>query len=229
MKSFTKIAIVGLLVVATVSAYAQGFGGGQGQGRRMGMGRMGGNTSTFALLSREDVQEDLALTADQKTAVKDAQDSQMDKMRAQFEEMRNSGTRPDPTSMRETFAKMTKEADAEVAKILKPDQVKRLREISIQLDGNKAALKEDVQKDLTVTAAQKTQLKKLQDGAQEANNSVMEKARNREIQWTEIQDIMKKNDKVLNDEIGKVLTADQKKKLADMGGKKFVEKEAEKG
>ena len=227
MKSITKLAVVGLLAIAAIAAHAQGFGGG-GQGRRGGFGRMGGN-SNFTLLAREDVQEDLALTSDQKSAYKDAQDNQQEKMKAQFEEMRNSGTRPDPTTMRETFAKMMKEADAEVAKILKPDQLKRLREISIQLDGNKAALKEDVQKDLAITDAQKAQLKKLQDSAQEANNSVMEKARNREIQWTEVQDIMKKNDKALNDEIAKVLTATQKTKLTDLGGKKFVEKEEEKG
>ncbi len=228
MKSITKLAVVGLLAIAAIAAHAQGFGGG-GQGRRGGFGRMGGMNSNFILLGREDVQEDLALTSDQKSAYKDAQDNQQEKMRAQFEEMRNSGTRPDPTTMRDTFAKMMKEADGEVAKILKPEQVKRLKEISIQLDGNKAALKEDIQKDLTITDAQKAQLKKLQDAAQAANTSVMEKARNREIQWTEVQDITKKNDKALNDEIGKVLTAAQKTKLTEMSGKKFVEKEEEKG
>jgi len=228
MKSITKLAVVGLLAIAAIAAHAQGFGGG-GQGRRGGMARMGGMNSNFILLGREDVQEDLALTSDQKSAYKDAQDNQQEKMRAQFEEMRNSGTRPDPTAMRETFTKMMKEADAEVAKILKPEQLKRLKEISIQLDGNKSALKEDIQKDLAITDAQKAQLKKLQDAAQAANTSVMEKARNREIQWTEVQDITKKNDKALNDEIGKVLTAAQKTKLTEMSGKKFVEKEEEKG
>ena len=137
MKSITKLAVVGLLAIAAIAAHAQGFGG--GQGRRGGMGRMGGMNTNFILLGREDVQEDIALTSDQKSAYKDAQDNQQEKMRAQFEEMRNSGTRPDPTTMRDTFAKMMKEADAEVAKILKPEQLKRLKEISIQLDGNKVA------------------------------------------------------------------------------------------
>jgi Spy/CpxP family protein refolding chaperone len=150
-------------------------------------------------------------------------------MRASFEEMRASGTRPDPTTMRETMTKMMKEVDAEVNKVLKPEQQTRLKEISIQLDGNKAVMKPEIQKDLAITDAQKAKLKTLQEGSQAASQSVMEKARNREIQWTEVQDIMKKNDKILNDEIGKVLTPAQKTKLTEMGGKKFVEKLEEKG
>jgi len=229
MKSIVKLSIIGMLVMAAITASAQGFGGG-GQGRGgMRMFGMGGGTSTAMLLQREDVQEDLALTSEQKSSLKDIQQNQTDKMRASFEEMRASGTRPDPTTMRETMTKMMKEVDAEVNKVLKPEQQTRLKEISIQLDGNKAVMKPEIQKDLAITDAQKAKLKTLQEGSQAASQSVMEKARNREIQWTEVQDIMKKNDKILNDEIGKVLTPAQKTKLTEMGGKKFVEKLEEKG
>jgi hypothetical protein len=42
----------------------------------------------------------------------------------------------------------------------------------------------------------------------------------------EFQEKNKKNDDILNTEIGKVLTDAQKAKLSEMGGKKFVRKDS---
>ncbi|MFX5574590.1 hypothetical protein ABTD77_19315, partial [Acinetobacter baumannii] len=56
---------------------------------------------------------------------------------------------------------------------------------------------------------------------QEASTKIMEKMRSGEIDRDQIQEIMTKNQKAMDTELGKILTDDQKKKLSDMGGKPF--------
>jgi Spy/CpxP family protein refolding chaperone len=193
---------------------------------RMGRG-MGGAQPAAMILARKDVKADLGVTDEQTRQIEDAQKASQEKMMSVFQELRAAGGPPDREAMQAAFQKLQKESDAEIAKILKPEQQTRLKEITIQLAGNQAITREDVQKALEITADQKAKIKALQDKSREANQSVMEKMRNGEIQRDEIQAIMTKNGKVMNDELGKLLTEAQKKKLTEMGGKKFEQKDEE--
>lgn len=227
MKNILKFAALAALSVTMVSAMAQGFpgGGGGGGGRqgRGGMRMMGGANSSF-LLMRIDVRDDLALTDEQKDKLKDLQDSFQKKMMENFQAMRNNGGGGNRDEMRATMEKMGKEADAEVAKILTPEQGKRLNEIKLQVGGGRALMQEDVAKELGLTAEQKAKMKSLTEQADAANRSVFEKARNGEISREQIQETMEKNSKALDTEFDKLLTASQKTKLAEMKGKPFEEK-----
>lgn len=221
-----KLIGIGAVLLSAATVMAQGFPGMPGGGGQRGMMRMmgGANMPPYMLLQRDDVQEDLKLTDDQKSKLRDFQGNMQQKMQEQMASVMASGQRPNQQEMRAMFERMNKEASDEVAKILTADQSKRLNEISIQLAGNQAVMRDDVKKELKLTAEQETKIRELQGKAREANQALMRQARDGNIAWEEVGKRRENNDKILNEEIGKILTAAQREQLAKMGGAKFVEK-----
>jgi hypothetical protein len=221
-----KKILIGIAVLAlAVFSQAQ-----RGQGMGMMMGQGGGNP--LMLLAREDVQEDLALTSEQKEKLleftgqeamrnrfmKFMQDSGMS-----FEDMRSEEGRKKLAPMME---KMQADMKKEIEAVMTPAQVKRLGEINVQFNGNRSVMQKDIAKALAITEAQQTKIDALNKGVGEARRALMEKMRNQELSMEEFQEKNKKNDDILNTEIGKVLTDAQKAKLSEMGGKKFVRKDS---
>jgi len=221
MKTLTKIITLTALVAGSAISMAQG-GGGQGRGFG-GMMRMGQDSTGIMLLQRQDVQKDLAITADQKTKLEAYQQAQQDAMRARMEEMRNGGGGGfDPEAMRAAFTKMQEENKAKVSAILTKEQMARLREINIQMMGARAAMVPEFAKELGITDEQKASIEKIQETANQANQALMEKMRSGEIDREEIRPRMEKNNTALTTEVEKVLTDAQKAKLKAMGGKTFA-------
>jgi hypothetical protein len=221
-----KKLLIGIAVLAlAIFSQAQ-----RGQGMGMMMGQGGGNP--LMLLAREDVQEDLALTSEQKEKLleftgqeamrnrfmKFMQDSGMS-----FEDMRSEEGRKKLAPMME---KMQADMKKEIEAVMTPAQVKRLGEINVQFNGNRSVMQKDIAKALAITEAQQTKIDALNKGVGEARRALMEKMRNQELSMEEFQEKNKKNDDILNTEIGKVLTDAQKAKLSEMGGKKFVRKDS---
>lgn len=229
----TKLVAAIAVVACAAFAAAQGGGGG-GQGRGGGFGQRGfggGNDQTgLQLLGRADVQRDVAVTAEQK-----------DKITALQQEMRGGGFGAggggnrggggggggvgggggqgnfDQAAMREAMAKRNAEILDKLGKILDANQMKRLKEIRIQLAKNGAITHADVAKDLGITEAQKTKIADLQQKQREANMSLRQEGLGRE----EMMAAMQKNNEALNTEFGKLLTPEQAAKLKEMGGKEF--------
>lgn len=185
--------------------------------RQGGFGRMMGGGG-LQLLQRKDVQKDLALTEKQIADLTALQEKMMGEMRDMFQ---NGGGGGDREAMmkkvQEMMAAATKSADA----ILTPEQSKRLKEINVQMQGNRIITDPDTQTKLKMTDDQKTKVKDLMAKQQEANQGLFEKMRNGEMQREELQAAMAKNNETLNTEFGKILTDDQKKMLVEMAGKKF--------
>ncbi|CAN1528353.1 hypothetical protein MCEMSE15_01308 [Fimbriimonadaceae bacterium] len=232
MKNLLKIMVVAAAIASLAIASAQPGGGGQGRGQgrggMMGMMRGGGQGGALALLGREDVKDDLGITSEQNSQLKAIQDGIRDKMMAKMQEAGitfGGGQRPDMAEMQKVMAPVMKEIETEMEKVLKPEQKKRLDEIDVQLSGNRIAQREKYQKLLELTPDQIAKVKKLGETAQQANQAVMEKARNQEIEWTEVRTINEKNSKALDAEIGKVLTQAQKDKIKEWSGKPFVAKD----
>lgn len=209
-----------LLVIAVVAALAT-VSFAQGGGMRMMM-RGGGNL--LQLARREDVAKELNLTSDQKTKLDDLQQSMREEMRAQFQSSGGNagGGQPDQAAMQKVFQDMQEKQKTAMAGILSVDQMTRLKELSIQRQGNNAIMDPDIQTALGLSADQKSKIKDLQDKQMEAMQAVMEKVRNQEIDPSEARTTFQKNNDVMKTELGKLLTADQAKKLADMGGKPFT-------
>jgi len=184
------------------------------QGMRM-MGNPAANPPM--LLTRDDVRTDLQITDDQKSKLYDLGQSVMSRFteagRARYD---------DASARTKAFENIGKKITEEVNAILTPGQQTRLKEIAIQLGGFGAASLPDIQKELSITPEQKTKITDLTARQQQATASAYEKLRNGEIQFADVQETTKKNQKILNEEIGKILTQPQKDKLKALGGKTFV-------
>ncbi len=212
-----------LLVIAALAALASlSFG----QGRMFMMGGRGGG-SGLQLAMRDDVAKELGLTAEQKTKLQDAADARREEMRAQFRgggpggPGGGDGNGPDRAEMEKMMKEMRDKENKILGDILSADQIKRLKELRIQRSGNNAIMDPEVQSALKMTDAQKKQVSDLQEKQMEAGRTLFEKMQNQEIDRDEMRSTMEKNGKIMSDELAKILTADQKKQLADMGGKPF--------
>ena len=202
---FLKKLLVIVAVTALVGSAMAQPGGGGGRGQRGG-GRGGNMNTPVGLLNRADVQKDLAITDDQKAKMQDARQAAGD----------------DQQAMRAAMTKVTEEISKEQLAVLTDDQKKRLTEIFIQVRGTQSILNADVQKAIELTDDQKTKIADLQKRQQQANQEIRAKQQDQTIDQQEAQAQMQKNNKVLAEELEKVLTDAQKAKLKDMGGKPFV-------
>lgn len=220
MNTLTKLVALAAVAVLATSAFAQrGQGGGQGRGGGFGGQRGGfGQAGNMQLLQRADVKADLGITSEQTAKIEALQAAQREEMRALFQ---GGGGGGDREAMMAAFAKLTEATDKKLSEILTPTQTKRLLEINVQLSGNRALLLPAVQKALVLTEGQLAQVKALQAKQQEAMQSIMERMRNGEIERDQIGELRAKNDKILGEELAKILTADQATKLKAMAGKPF--------
>lgn len=221
---FRKLTLTLGVAVATLAliagSYAQGGGGARGQGRAFGGGMMGaGGQSLSQLLSRSDVQADLQVTAEQKKKIDEANQKAREEMQGRMEEMRGGGG--DPQAMREAMEKFRKDQDTKVLAVLTSEQQKRLKEISIQLRGNRALLDAEVQKELGLSPEQKQKIKRLQDQQAEQMQNMMEEMRGGGGDREGMREKMQQMQTKMVEDLGKILTPEQAEKLKQMGGKAF--------
>lgn len=224
-----KLILSLVVAVAAVSAFAQGGGRQGGMMGRMGM------DSPLMILTREDLKEsiyaDLGLNDDQKLKLAEyfAPDAMRERMMSVFQNSGLSredfGTEEGRKKMGEIMAKQQESMKKEIEGMMTPEQVKRLGQIYLQVSGNRAVMNKDVAKALEITSAQQEKIDALQKASGEAMQALFQKMRDQEITREEMQEKQKKNGEIMNTEIGKILTENQKAKLAEMGGKKFVVKE----
>lgn len=232
MKHTIKVLTVASLVVLGALAMAQGGGGGRQGGQRGQFGMMGGGRgSVGSLLNIAEVQKEVGLSQDQIDKIKAYQDKAREEARAAREAGGGGGGGGnfDREAMMKAQAERTAKEEKALKEIVTEAQWKRTYEIWIFNQGNRAILNEQVQKDLGFSDEQKAAVKKLQAQQQEASQSMMEKMRNGEIERDQIQDLVQKQQTVMNDELGKIPTADQAAKLKEMGGKPFKLPEQRRG
>jgi len=209
-----KIFVFSMIALAVLSQ-AQGGGGRGGQGR-------GGGNSMTGLLNRPDVIAELKISDDQKAKL------------AELNPQRGAGGAGgaaggsggnagggqnfDPAEMRKRAAEREKNALA----ILNADQIKRLKELYVQRVGNRAITREDTQKELGLSTDQVSKITELQKKQAEAGAELRQKMQNQEIDRAEMQEIQAKNNKSLDEELGKILNAEQAGKLKAMRGSEFT-------
>jgi hypothetical protein len=194
-----------LSAVVAVPAFAQPPGG-RG-GFRGGFG--GGN-----LLTNKSVQEELKLSEEQLTKVKEFGT----KVAAEFPRP-EPGTPPDREKMQEAMKKIGEMTTAFVKDTLTEPQAKRYKEIQLQQGGILGAFRsEETSKALAVTDEQKEKVKEIQD----TMNKDMQELRQGGGGFN--QETMQKMQAIRKEGAEKamgVLTSDQKKKWEEMTGKPF--------
>lgn len=198
MKRFMQITLAAAVVAIVVSpALAQ-----QRQ-RGRGFGGFGG--STIFLLGQKSVQEELKLSDEQVTKVKEL----ADKQRESFQGLRDLSQEERRTKMQE----MAKANEKAVAEILKPQQLRRVKQIALQQQGVRAVNNEEVAKALNITDEQKEKIREIQRSAFEGIRGLGRDEEGRK----KLQELMKET----NEKAMAVLTAEQKSKLKKMQGKPF--------
>lgn len=143
MKQFVRCAMVTLLamLVMLTAAQSRQFGGGFGGG-------------PAGLVNSKTAMTDIKATDDQVEKLKEWAKEYQDKQREFFKGFKDMSKE----ERTEKQAALTKDAWAAIGKVLKDDQVKRLKQIEIQVAGVGAFLRPDVSEALKITDDQKGKL-----------------------------------------------------------------------
>ncbi len=181
-------------------------------------------THPDTLLQRDDVRTDLQLTDDQKAKLYDVTQGVQERV---YEARR--ATRGDPDAQHAAFENIFKKVEEDVNAILTPGQKTRLREIAVQLAGFSSAAADDVQKKLSITDSQKAKITDLLQRQEKATRDLWTKLEDGEIQFQDVSDGLKKNQQILTEMIGKILTSKQKDQIKKLGGRKFVPTDPDSG
>jgi DNA-binding transcriptional MerR regulator len=216
-----------------------------GQGQRQpggfggGMGMFGGQMNVYSMVIGFNnevnpvLKEELNITDDQADKLKEAMQPIREKQREAFQGFRPGGERPTEEQMRERreqMEKMAEETKTAVESALKPEQVKRLRQINIQLQGPRAFTTKEVQEALQLTDDQKEQIQGI---VSEFGRDVMEVTRagfgrggqqDPEAFRQRMQENQRKIaalTKEAEEKVHEKLTDEQKSKLKELHGEKF--------
>ena len=235
-RKVTGLLSVALLAFMVTPAMAQqrgqggqggrGGAGGGGFGSRGGGGSMfggrGGGDMTQTLLRIEAIRTELEISPDQEEALTKMQEQgRTERPSADFRNMSEE-------ERTEFFTKMRKQAEERNAKmkeqleeVLFPEQLERLQEINIQLQGIAALRNEDVAKELKITEAQKKELEEVQAGMMEKMREGMRELFTSGGGREGMREKIEKMRKDMEGDVLGVLTSDQKKKFEEMKGEKF--------
>ena len=173
-------------------------------------GPFGGRGNVGMLLRQESVQKELKISDDQLKKVEDLSEQMRDKFQDAF------GLEGEERTKK--IQELRKENEKALSEILKPEQWKRLKQISYQQQGAMAFADPDVAKALQLTDAQKEQVQKLNREMFEQMREIFppgsppdEEARKK---MTELRT-------AIADKIMKVSTSEQKTKWKEMQGEPF--------
>jgi len=214
---FCKVAM-SLTLVAFLAAPVLAQGQGQGQ-RRPGQGGFGG---VGQLLNDKKFQEELKLSEEQITKAKEAAKTIGDKHKDDFAEIQQA---PQEERMQKFMAlgkTVNEETTKALADIFKPEQMKRFKQIQLQMSARSPFTNifadADVQKSLKLTDEQKDKIKTISKDTQESIAELRKSAAG------DFQALGRKMQEVRKDETEKimaVLTDDQKKARKEMTGEPF--------
>lgn len=213
---------VTLLLFASIASAQE-----QPRGGRGGRGGFGGMfNSPVGLLGMPEVQKELKLTEEQTKDV----DESLAQLRPgrggfNFQELQNLSEEDRRKRMEELRAKAeeaSKAAEEKMNKILKPEQLARLKQLTLQRQGAMALTRPDVAKDLGLSDEQQDKLRGIQASARQGGGG----GRNfQDLSDEERQKLIAegraRQEKAQADMLA-VLTADQKAKFTELKGKEFT-------
>jgi hypothetical protein len=165
------------------------------------------------LLSNKSVQKELKVSDEQGEKLKALQTETMEKNRERFQGFQDLSQEERQSKMREAQAELAKSLDG----ILKPEQVKRFKQIEIQVGGFNAFNQPRVQEALKLTDEQKEKVRGIAEEARGAMPS-------REDAQADPDAAMKKRTeitKATTEKVTALLNDDQKKAWKDLTGDPF--------
>jgi len=201
MRHFLKptFAII-LLAMTLASAFAQGV--------RTSSGKL------YPLFTRDDVKNDLKLTADQRKRI----DGIIDKLEGKHGIENVGGARRSHNGSN-WMDLIEEDIRKEVFPLLTKTQLVRVEQLRIQLGGNRSLAEKKIQDQLKFTQAQRDRVSKLIAASEEEAQDIVQGAGGRIDQQT--MNELKALTTRLNDDLGKVLTSEQREAFAKMKGSKL--------
>jgi hypothetical protein len=162
---------------------------------------------SLRLLHQKAVQDELKMTDEQVKKV----DALAQKLKDEREAAIDKGEKPD-------LAKMVEKMDKAVAAFLKPEQLKRLKEIQLQVGGARVFNNPELVKEMKITDAQQKKLKELQDETAAEVKKIYEKdAESRDEARKKVTEL---NNKV-REKIIDLMEGEQKEKWKEKVGEPF--------
>jgi LTXXQ motif family protein len=196
---------LGLVALIAGPAAAQGRGG---FGRGGGLGQLLGNAS---------VQKELKLDDSQTEKAKELAAKIGEEMRGKFQDLQGLDQEERRTKMMAINREMNATALKSAAEFLKPEQIARLKQISLQQRGAMAFGEPEVAEKLNLTDAQKNDIRSIVQASQEKMPSFQDFQSDREA-------AMKKRDEVNKETLSQVsakLNDEQRKTWTEMLGSPF--------
>ena len=198
MRNLSRVALAGtiLVLLASVGLAQPPFRGGMFRSPAM-------------LLQQESVQKDLKLSDNQ---IKEVQELG-EMTREKFGELRDL----EPEERGKKMQELMKETEKSIAKILKPEQDKRLYQIAYQQQGPDAFSNPQVVKALGLNDTQKAEIQKINEDLRAERRELFQGGPPDE----ETRKKMRELEKTASDKVMKVLTSEQKTKWKEMQGEPF--------
>jgi hypothetical protein len=221
MRSISKVGMVlgvaGLLAVPALAQQRQ-----QGQQGRGGQGFGGGLIA--GLIENVAVQQELKLDNEQVEKAKAAVDKVREKHSADRAKLQDLGQEERREKSRAINQAVSEETRKALADVLKPEQIKRFKQIELQRRGGEAFTQPEVQQALKLTGDQKEKIKTIAaDGAQETRELFQSQGNvgQGEANRVEMQKKVTALNKATVEKVSAVLTSDQKQTWKAMIGQPF--------
>jgi hypothetical protein len=218
MSSLVRITlVVGIAALLAAPALAQRQPGG-------GFGQRGGG-GIGSLLTNDSVQKELKIEKDTADKLKEAVTKVTDAHKDEQAKIRDLPQAERGPKQQELTKTINEETLKSVSEILKPDQIKRLKQIQLQQVGTRAFSQPDVQKALSLKDDQIEKIKTINDDSQKAMRELRPtggtggKPGKPDPAVTEKIATLRKE---TSEKIQGVLTDDQKKTWKDMIGDAFT-------
>jgi Spy/CpxP family protein refolding chaperone len=209
----TMVLTLGVAALLAMPAFAQQPKH-KGRGSRMPMGGGAG------LIANEGVQKELKLTDEQTSKAEAVARDVREKHHGDFAKLQDLDDQERSEKTAEIVRTMTSETNKALADVLKPEQMKRYRQIQLQQMGVRAFTEPEVQSKLKLTDDQVGQIRRINADSQSQRRELLQGGGgggNREE--------MRKKEATLGkesmDKALAVLSADQKQAWKDMTGEPF--------
>jgi Spy/CpxP family protein refolding chaperone len=219
-----SIVLLGVLSDASlVKAQVPGAPGGNGE--RMGIPLSGPGVEMLGILRQEKFKKEFNLTAEQTSKLAEAEKDLQTNFRNKLSDAKPTSREEAQRVLKEISGQLQAELLAQIKEILQPEQMKRLKEIRLQVIGVSVLLDPEVAGALDLTDEQKSQIrdviadgrkavKELTGGDQQL--SPEERQKNAIENQDKIKEVVKTHD----EKAMEVLTAEQRERLKKMSGKK---------
>lgn len=210
-------ALVGLAVAQPPAGGRRGQGSqppGPPRGTPMMFAR-GGPMMVLGLLRNPQVQEELKLTEEQRQKIEQLGDSLREKLRGLGQELRQLT----PEEREKRLQAVNEEVEKELAKVLRKQQLTRLKQIALQVEGLAALGRTEVAKQVGINEEQQRKIQEILREAAEKRRALFQQGPPADPQAT-FQE-MRKIREWVDEQISKLLTEQQRKRWQKLIGEPF--------